>query len=95
MSTKRKSLAMLTALTLSVYAVPMYKNFPVQAITNEEIVAEQLSMPIVSIDTLGNSITTKEYYVDAQVTIYDENGAVNIDASDISIRLRGNMTLLL
>ena len=93
MSTKRKSLAMLTALTLSVCAVPMYRDFPVQAITNEEMVAQQLSMPIVSIDTLGNSVTTKEYYVDAQVTIYDENGAVNIDASDISIRLRGNMTL--
>lgn len=77
---------------LCISCIPM-QNSAVAVEGNTEILAEQLSMPIVSIDTLGNSVSTKEYYVDAQVTLYDENGAVNIDTSDISIRLRGNMTL--
>ncbi len=87
---KLMSLAISTMLCIS--CIPM-QNSAVAVEGDTEILAEQLSMPIVSIDTLGNSISTKEYYVDAQVTIYDENGAVDIDTSDISIRLRGNMTL--
>lgn len=53
----------------------------------------ELSMPIVSIDTLGNSVTSKESYTDAKETIYDENGNIDMNNSDISIRLRGNITL--
>lgn len=89
----KKVLTVMMALGLSVCSVPLQKNISVNAISNDEIISEQLTMPVVSIDTLGNYVTTKDYYVDSQVTIYDENGAVDIDASDISIRLRGNISL--
>ena len=82
-----------TALAFTVCIFPALPQVTAKAATNEEIVAEQLSMPIVSIDTLGNSVTSKESYTDAKVTIYDENGNVDTDSADISIRLRGNITL--
>lgn len=50
-------------------------------------------MPIVSIDTLGNSVNSKENYTSVKITIYNENGNVDTENADISIRLRGNVTL--
>lgn len=44
-------------------------------------------MPIVSIDTLGNSVNSKENYTSAKITIYNENGNVDTENADISIRL--------
>jgi len=86
-------LSALTALTLTVCMLPAIPCTTANAITNDEIVEEQLSMPIVSIDTLGNSVNTKESYTDAKITIYDENGTIDSENADISIRLRGNVTL--
>lgn len=91
----KQMLSALTALTLMVCTIPAIPLTTVNAVTSDEIVGEQLSMPIVSIDTLGNSVNTKESYTDAQVTIYDENGNIDTDNADISIRLRGNVTLTL
>jgi len=88
----KKLMSFTLSAILCISCIPM-QNIAIAADGDTEILAEQLSMPIVSIDTLGNSVTTKESYVDAQVTIYDENGTVSINTSDISIRLRGNMTL--
>ncbi len=86
-------LSALTALTLTVCMLPAIPCTTANAITNDEIVEEQLSMPIVSIDTLGNSVNTKESYTDAKITIYDENGTIDTENADIAIRLRGNVTL--
>lgn len=86
-------LSALTAITLTVCMLPAIPCTTANAITNDEIVDEQLSMPIVSIDTLGNSVNTKESYTDAKVTIYDENGTIDTQNADIAIRLRGNVTL--
>lgn len=86
-------LSALTALTLTVCMLSAIPYTTANAITNDEIVDEQLLMPIVSIDTLGNSVNTKESYTDAKVTIYDENGTIDTQNADIAIRLRGNVTL--
>ncbi len=86
-------LSALTALTLTVCILPAIPCTTANAITNDEIVEEQLSMPIVSIDTLDNSVNTKESYTDAKITIYDENRTIDTENADISIRLRGNVTL--
>lgn len=86
-------LSALTAITLTVCMLPAIPYTTANAITNDEIVDEQLLMPIVSIDTLGNSVNTKESYTSAKITIYDENGNIDTENADISIRLRGNVTL--
>jgi hypothetical protein len=39
--------------------LPMLPQMSVNAVSNDEILADQLSMPIVSIDTLGNSVNSK------------------------------------
>lgn len=55
---------------------------------------EILDMPIVSITTPeGTKINTKEEYVSASIEIIDEKGVVDMEQTDISIRLRGNSTL--
>lgn len=89
----KRVLSVLTSLSLAFCMIPTLSQMPVNAVTNEEIISEQLSMPIVSIDTLGNSVNTKESYTDAKVTIYDENGTIDTQNADIAIRLRGNVTL--
>ncbi|MFR3811459.1 MAG: hypothetical protein ACLTXT_02925 [Ruminococcus callidus] len=43
-------------------------------------------MPVISIDTLGNSVNTKESYTDAKITIWDENGTIDTEDASISIR---------
>lgn len=86
-------LSVFTSLTLAACMLPNLPQISVHAETNEEMLEQQLSMPIVSIDTLGNSVNSKENYTSAQITIYDENGNVDTENTDISIRLRGNVTL--
>lgn len=63
------------------------------AADNTAIIEEQLDMPIVSINTLGNSINSKEYYTTAAVTIWNENGELDTNETEVQIRLRGNVTL--
>ena len=90
----RKSLALLMALIIltgSMSALPQ-QNI-VHAVDDTAFIEEQLSMPIISIDTLGNSVNTKSSYSSAKISIYDESGALKTDSADISIRLRGNVTL--
>ena len=89
----KKALSFITALSMITCTPSALLRMTADAVTNDEIVEEQLSMPIVSIDTLGNSVNTKESYTDAKVTIYDENGRIDTDDADILIRLRGNITL--
>ena len=89
----KRFLSAATALTLTACMIPALPQITANAVTNEEIVADQLSMPIVAIDTLGNSVNSKDSYTDAKITIYNENGNIDTDNSDISIRLRGNITL--
>lgn len=89
----KRVLSVLTSLSLAFCMIPTLSQMPVNAVTNEEIISEQLTMPIVSIDTLGNSVNTKESYTSAKITIYDENGNIDTENADISIRLRGNVTL--
>ena len=89
----KRFLSAATALTLTACMIPALPQITANAVTDEEIVADQLSMPIVSIDTLGNGVNSKDNYTDAKVNIYEENGNIDTDNSDISIRLRGNITL--
>ena len=89
----KRLISFATAFAVAACMLPMLPQMPVNAVINDEILAEQLSMPIVSIDTLGNSVNSKESYTNAKVTIYDENGQTDTDDADISIRLRGNITL--
>ncbi|MBR4201580.1 MAG: carbohydrate binding domain-containing protein [Oscillospiraceae bacterium] len=89
----KRLISSVTAFAVTACMLPMLPQMSVNAGTNDEILADQLSMPIVSIDTLGNSVSSKESYTNAKVTIYDENGTIDTDNADISIRLRGNNTL--
>lgn len=89
----KKIISLITAIAMATCMFSVLPNTFVSAETDEEILEQQLTMPIISIDTLGNSVNTKEYYTDAKITIWDENGNIDIDNSNISIRLRGNVTL--
>lgn len=60
--------------------------------SDSAILEEQLEMPVVSI-TSSSGINSKDTYVDATASIYDENGTAFLTDSPISIRLRGNSTL--
>lgn len=62
--------------------------------TTESSKYEILDMPIVSITTPKDTIIdTDKEYVSASIEIIDENGEVDIEQTDISIRTRGNSTL--
>lgn len=89
----KRLLSAVTALAVTACILPKLPSVPVNSETNDEVLAEQLSMPIVCIDTLGSGIYSKESYSDAKITIYDENGQTDTDDADIAIRLRGNITL--
>lgn len=56
------------------------------------LLTEQLDMPIVSIQSTSG-ISSKETYVDATASIFDETGTAALTDAAISIRLRGNSTL--
>ena len=75
----KRFLSAATALTLTACMIPALPQITANAVTNEEIVAAQLSMPIVAIDTLGNIVNSKDSYTDAKITIYDENGNIDTD----------------
>ena len=83
----------LTAAVMAVCTLSVLLQTVASAITNDEILEQQLTMPVISIDTLGNSVNTKESYTDAKITIWDENGTIDTKDANISIRLRGNSTL--
>lgn len=83
----------LTAVVMAVCTLSVLPQTVASAITNDEILEQQLTMPVISIDTLGNSVNTKESYTDAKITIWDENGTIDTEDASISIRLRGNSTL--
>lgn len=83
----------LTAAVMAVCTLSVLPQTVASAITNDEILEQQLTMPVISIDTLGNSVNTKESYTDAKITIWDENGTIDTEDASISIRLRGNSTL--
>ena len=89
-----KTVAFIAAMVMSISSSTGFANSnQVFAADDTEILSSQLSMPIVSIDTLGNSVNTKNSYTSAKMSIYDEEGALSTDSEDISIRLRGNITL--
>ena len=86
------SIICVTALTASAL-MPFLTTNTVIAADDTSFVSEQLDMPIVSIDTLGNSVNTKESYTTAAVTIWNENGEIDTPETQVQIRLRGNVTL--
>ncbi len=89
----KKSIAMAMSMLITALSVPVQGMYIyASSETDTSILEEQLDMPIVSI-TSQNSISTKEYYVDAYVSVYDENGISHFEDTPISIRLRGNSTL--
>ena len=57
------------------------------------IAEEQLDMPVIYIDTLGNKIDTKKEYTTSTVKILDKNGVLDTPETSVQIRLRGNATL--
>ena len=57
------------------------------------IAEEQLDMPVIYIDTLGNKIDTKDEYTASTVRILDKNGVLDTPETSVQIRLRGNATL--
>jgi hypothetical protein len=89
-----KTVAFISAIAMSISSYSgLINTNTVYAADDTEILSSQLSMPIISIDTLGNSVTTKNSYTDAKISIYDENGETDTNNADIQIRLRGNLTL--
>ena len=90
----KKVLSVLCAVSMAASA--FMQGLPAGKVTaadNTAIVAEQLDMPIIAIDTLGNRVNTKESYTTANVTIWDENGKLDTAETEVQIRLRGNVTL--
>ncbi len=89
----QKATALLLSALLAMCSMPaQLLTAHADVVADAAILEEQLDMPIVSI-TSSNSISTKETYVDASVSIYDENGVAEHSDTPISIRLRGNSTL--
>ena len=69
----KKKLSVVCAAALTACAfMPIIPANTVIAADDTSFVSEQLDMPIISIDTLGNSVTTKESYTTASVTIWNE-----------------------
>ena len=81
------------AVIVSCASVQMIPINTVVAADSSAIIEEQLDMPIIAIDTLGNSVNTKESYTTATVTIWNENGELDTAETEVQIRLRGNVTL--
>ena len=73
----------LTAAVMAVCTLSVLLQTVASAITNDEILEQQLTMPVISIDTLGNSVNTKESYTDAKITIWDENGTIDLSLIQI------------
>ena len=82
--------AAVTALFTTWHMIPMNTVF---SAVNTEFIEEQLDLPVISIDTLGKSISTKKEYAPSIVTIWDKNGVLDTPETDIQFRLRGNSTL--
>lgn len=89
----KRIFTMVTAAVMAACTLSVLPQTTASAITNGEILEQQLTMPVISIDTLGNRVNTKESYTDAKITIWDETGTIDTDDANISIRLRGNSTL--
>lgn len=89
----KRIFTMVTAAVMAACTFSVLPQTTASAITNGEILEQQLTMPVISIDTLGNRVNTKESYTDAKITIWDETGTIDTDDANISIRLRGNSTL--
>lgn len=89
----KRIFTMVTAAVMAACTFSVLPQITASAITNDEILEQQLTMPVISIDTLGNRVNTKESYTDAKITIWDETGTIDTDDANISIRLRGNSTL--
>lgn len=87
----KRTAAALASATLCFCCVPM-QSIVFAADGDTAILEEQLEMPIICIDSTS-AISSKETYVDAAVSVYDENGAAQLTDTAISIRLRGNSTL--
>ena len=87
-----KRILCFSLITMMVCTVMPVPPLIADAATNTEILESQLDMPIVCINSTS-SITSKETYVDATASVYDEKGELNVDTSNISIRLRGNSTM--
>ena len=82
--------AAVTALFTTWHMIPMNTVF---SAVNTEFIEEQLDLPVISIDTLGKSISNKKEYAPSIVTIWDKNGVLDTPETDIQFRLRGNSTL--
>ena len=82
--------AAVTALFTTWHMIPVKTVF---SAVNTEFIEEQFDLPVISIDTLGKSISTKKEYAPSIVTIWDKNGVLDTPETDIQLRLRGNSTL--
>ena len=90
----KKTLSLICAAALvSCAPIPMIQTGTALAADVDSPVSEQLDMPVISIDTLGNSVSSKETYTSASVTVWDENGDIDTAETEVQIRLRGNVTL--
>ncbi|WP_303837158.1 CotH kinase family protein [Ruminococcus flavefaciens] len=89
-----KTISLICAATLTACTfMPIIPKSTVIAADNISFVSEQLDMPIIAIDTLGSSVSSKESYTTANVTIWNENGDIDTVETEVQIRLRGNVTL--
>ena len=90
----KKIVSVIFAALLTIHAstqiLPLKRAFSADATAFLE---EQLDMPVIYIDTLGNIINTKREYVSSTITIWDKNGLLDIPETEVQIRLRGNSTL--
>ncbi|MDO5558781.1 MAG: CotH kinase family protein [Oscillospiraceae bacterium] len=93
----KKLIASLAALavSLTVFQTLQIPHLHINAVTDDDIIASQLDMPVICIDTGGQSVASKDTYVDAKIKIWDENQVLDMDTTDMSVRLRGNITLKL
>ena len=83
------------AVVLSASQPVIIQNHDYVCAASDEIIEGQLDMPVISIDTNASSISSKETYTDAKITVWDEDKVLDMDACDMSVRLRGNITLKL
>ena len=51
---------------------------------------EQLTLPVISLETVDGWGYIKDEYVDAGITVWDENGRTDLSDTAVRVRLRGN-----
>lgn len=82
---------------MNIYGVSitsLQKPSTMKELTTTDDEFSQFEMPIIKINTAsGDTVTSKEEYIDAKISVVNKQGVSEMTDTNISVRLRGNVTL--